>query len=234
MKNKCLAIIPARGGSKGILNKNIAEIGGKPLIYWTIISAQKAKSVDRIVVTTDSEDISAIAKNYGAEVPFKRPPELARENTHGIYPVLHTVLWLQDHQDYRPDFVLCLQPTSPFRIADDIDAAMDLALSKNADAVVSVIPANQHPYWMKRLDNEGLIQAFIPLDQPFERRQDLPPVYALNGAIYLVRPSVLIEQKSWYTDRTFAYVMPPERSLDIDTPWDLYLANLVLKDRIAK
>jgi len=160
-----------------------------------------------------------------------RPADLAQDDTPGIAPVLHAAHWLDKNDGYRPDLIMLLQPTSPLRIPQDIDSAVQLALEKSADAVVSVVPVESHPYWMKRIDNDGRLKDFIRLDRSPERRQDLPEVYVLNGAIYLARYDVLVEQKTFYTDNTFSLVMPIERSLDIDTPWDLRLADLILKDR---
>lgn len=229
--NGILAIIPARGGSKGIPNKNIALVGGQPLIHWTIAAARAAASIQRVVVTTDSPLIAEIARQCGAETPFLRPPELAQDETPGLDPILHAVRWLAEHEGYKPPWVMCLQPTSPLRSAEDIEAAVELAQRKQADAVVSVAPLGHHPCWIKRVDEEGRLREFISSDQPSARRQDAPPAYVLNGAIYLARRDVLLERETWYTERTYAYVMPPERSLDVDTPWDLYLADLILGAR---
>lgn len=229
-----LAIIPARAGSKGIRNKNIAQVEGKPLIFYSIFEALHSKNINRVIVSTDSKEIAAIAENFGADVPFLRPPELARDDTPGIVPILHAVRWLEEHENFRPDFVMCLQPSCPLRTREDIDNAVRIAIEKNADAVVSVTPVKHHPYWMKVVDEEGQMTNFVCLEQPITRRQDLPPIYALNGAIYLARWEVLLERQTWYTEHTYAYIMPPERSLDIDTPWDLYLADLILRDRVKR
>lgn len=228
---RVLAVIPARGGSKGIPNKNIAPVAGRPLIAWTIAAAQEARCVERVVLTTDSPVIAEVAREYGAETPFLRPPELAEDDTPGIVPILHAVGWLDEHEGYCPDYVMALQPTSPLRTAQDIEAAARLAWEKAADGVVSVCPAKHHPYWMKKIAEDGRMADFLPIDREYTRRQDLPPVYALNGALYLVRREVLVQRETWYTDRTYAYVMPPERSLDVDTPWELYLADLILRER---
>jgi CMP-N,N'-diacetyllegionaminic acid synthase len=227
----CLAIIPARGGSKGIPGKNLKLLADKPLIAWTIETALAATLLDRVIVSTDSAEIMNVAVRYGAEVPFKRPEDLAQDDTPGVAPVLHAARWLEENEGYRPDFIMLLQPTSPLRISDDIDNAIDLAVKRKADAVVSVTPAEAHPYWMKRIHDDGRMTDFIKLDQPMERRQDLPPLYVLNGALYLARYEILMERETFDTDNTFSFIMPPERSLDIDTPWDLYLADLILKDR---
>lgn len=226
-----LALIPARGGSKGLPNKNIARVGGKPLIAWTILAAQQVKSVDRIVVTTDSPEIARIARDYQAEIPFLRPPELALDDTPGMAPILHAIQWLETNQNYCPDYVMCLQPTSPLRSSQDIEAAIQLALDKNADSVVSVSHVKQHPQWMKGVDAEGRMVDYIPAADLITRRQDLSPVYALNGAIYLTRRNILLEKKTWYTLETYAYIMLPEHSIDIDTPWDLYLINLLFQNQ---
>jgi len=189
--------------------------------------------LDRVIVSTDSPEIADVARLYGAEVPFLRPAELAQDDTPGIAAVLHAAQWLADNEGYHPDMIMLLQPTSPLRIPEDIDRAIELIREKSADAIVSVTPAEAHPYWMKQIDGAGRITDFIKVDQPIYRRQDLPEVYVLNGAIYLARYEVLVEHKTFYTDNTFSLVMPMERSLDIDTPWDLYLADLILKDRLG-
>ena len=226
-----LAIIAARGGSKTLPGKNVALLGGKPLIAWTIEAALAAASISRTIVTTDDEDIAQVARDFGAEVPFMRPPELARDETPGTDAVIHAVEWLAAHGAYSPSVVVSLQPTSPHRTGADIDAAMEIMAARNADGVVSVTPAHPHPYWTKRLDDDGWMQDLIPIEPPIVRRQDLPPVYALNGAIYAARREVLLATHRWYTDRTAAYVMPAERSVDIDTATDLLLAAYLLEHR---
>ncbi|MBC8331869.1 MAG: acylneuraminate cytidylyltransferase family protein [Anaerolineae bacterium] len=223
-----LALIPARGGSKGVPNKNIARVGGKPLVAWTILAAKQVRSVDRIVVTTDSPEIARVARDYQAEVPFIRPPELALDDTPGMPPILHAIQWLETNQSYCPDYIMCLQPTSPLRSSQDIDAVIRIALDKDADSIVSVSSVQQHPQWMKYVDAEGRMADYFPAADLIMRRQDLPPVYALNGAIYLTRRNILLEKETWYAPETYAYIMPPERSIDIDTSWDLYLTNLLL------
>ncbi|MBI5570224.1 MAG: acylneuraminate cytidylyltransferase family protein [Desulfomonile tiedjei] len=225
-----IAIISARGGSKGVPDKNIRLVGDKPLITWSIEAALASRLLHRVVVSTDSPKIAEIARQSGGEVPFMRPAELARDSTPGIDPVLHAVRWLEDREGYVPDWVVLLQPTSPLRVTDDIDRAFEMASEKNADAIVSVTEGDHHPYWMKRLDPDGRMHDFITLERPITRRQDLPPVYAVNGAVYLVRREVLVRTESFFPENTFGMVMPRDRSLDVDTPWDLYLADLILKD----
>jgi N-acylneuraminate cytidylyltransferase/CMP-N,N'-diacetyllegionaminic acid synthase len=229
-----LAVVPARGGSKGIPRKNLALCGGAPLIAYSIHAARRAKLVGRVIVSTEDEEIASVARNRGAEVPFLRPAELARDETPGIEPLLHCLDWLAAKEGYHPAYSIYLQPTSPFRLAADVDAAIELALQRDADAVVSVTEAKHSPYWIKVLDAEGRLRDSLPQSDAPARRQELPRLVALNGAIYLARTDVLLEKKTWYTERTHGYVMPAERSLDIDTPWDLSLANLILNQGLLR
>jgi CMP-N,N'-diacetyllegionaminic acid synthase len=224
-----LAVIPARGGSKGIPDKNIRPLAGKPLLAWTIAAAQAAGCLDRIVVSTDSETIAAIAHDYGAETPFLRPPELARDDTPTTDSVAHAARWLAEHQSYRPDLVMILQPTCPLRTADDIRQAVALFREQQAESVVAVCEAKQHPLWMKHLADDGRLTPYIADWEHATRRQGLPRVYALNGALYLIQREILVAQNTVYPPRTFGYVMPKERSLDIDTPWDFHVAELLLR-----
>ena len=228
-----LAVITARGGSKGIPRKNLALLAGKPLIAWTIEAALGSRAKPRVIVSTDDEDIARVSQAWGAEVPFMRPPEMARDDSPHVPVVLHAVEWMESHEGLKPEWVLLLQPTSPLRTAEDIDAAVGLALEKNADGVVSVVEAPAHPFVLKRMTPEGALQDFMPKPEGYLPRQSLPKVYAVNGAIYLVRTDMLLEKQTFYTDRTFGYVMPPERSLDVDTPWDLRLADMILRNAQA-
>jgi len=227
---KMLAIIPARKGSKGIPDKNAATVGGKPLIQWTVECALAAPSVGRTLVTTDSPQLADLAVSLGAEAPFLRPPELARDDSPGIDPIIHAVNWLKEKESFSSEYIVVLQPTSPLRIPGDIEAALALAEEKSADAVISISYATQHPLWMKTLDNDGRIADYIPQRKMPFRRQDLPEVYSLNGAIYLGRTSRILDTRSWYTGKTYGLVMPAIRSLDVDTLWDLRLADILLKE----
>jgi len=229
---KVLAIIPARGGSKAVPGKNIKVVGGKPLIGWTILAALAAESVDRVMVSTDSKEIADTAREYGAEVPFLRPEDISQDDTPGIEPILHAVRWCSQEEGYEPDYVICLQPTSPFRTTEDIENAIALAMERNADSVISVSPVDHHPNWMQVVDAEGRLKDFIKGGSKVNKRQDMEPVYALNGAIYLIRRALLLSRKTFFVPDTFAYIMPPERALDIDTPWEMHLADLLFKDSV--
>ena len=226
---RVLGIIVARGGSKGLPQKNIRLLGGRPLIAHTIDAALQAQLLDRAVVSTDDHQIAEIAQQHGAETPFLRPPELARDDTMAHPVLVHAVRWLEEREGYRPDYAMMLQPTSPLRTAQDIDNCIALAHEKDADAVVSLCEPKHHPYWTKQLTEDGRVLSFIALDRAYDRRQDLPPAYALNGAIYLVKRDILVDRLTFYTDRTYAYIMPVERSLDIDTRLDFDLAEMILK-----
>lgn len=224
----CIAVIPARGDSKELPNKNIFPIAGKPLLAWTIETALQSQFFTRVIVSTDDAKIAEVARKWGGECPFQRPAELARDETSGIEVILHTLNWLAEHEDYEPDFVMVLQPTSPLRTIGDIHAAFDLMIKYDADAVVSVRPVKDHPYLMKKVADDGCLTDFLKLDHRPQRRQDLPSVFILNGAIYLVKRDIVLQQRTFYTKKTYAYVMPHERSVDIDTISDLKQAEAEL------
>ncbi len=226
-----LGIIPARGGSKAIPRKNLALLANKPLLAWTVEVALESASLDRVIISTDDPEIAEVGKNLGAEVPFLRPAELATDTSTSMDVILHAIHWLDDNEKYRPDYVLLLQPTSPLRTATDIRESISLAREKHADSVVSVCESHQHPLWMKGVNEEGKLIDLYPQSAASTRRQDLSPVVALNGAIYLASRTFLLSERTFISDCTYAYVMPENRSLDVDTPWDLYLANLILNDR---
>ncbi len=225
---KVLAIIGARGGSKGIPKKNIAMLGDKPLIGWTVEAAVKAAEVDRVVVSTDDPDIAAVARHFGAEIPFMRPAELATDTASQVDVVNHVLDRLEKEQHYSPDYLLLLQPTSPFRTSEDIDAAIKIAADKDCDAVISVSAVASHPYYARTIDAEGIIQDMYVERNTAPRRQLLPEVFSENGAIYLLKVSVFRSEQTFMPARSAAYVMPEQRSLDIDTPWDMKLAAFMM------
>lgn len=224
-----LAVITARSGSKSVPRKNIAPLGGKPLIAWTIEAALGAPSLDRVVVSTDDEEIAEVSRTWGAEVPFMRPSELAEDASPHIPVVQHAVDWIETHGEDFPDWIMLLQPTTPFRTSEDLEAAVRMIQYGACDSVLSVCEAATHPFLAKRISPEGRIEDFVQVPEGYLARQALPPAYALNGALYLVRRDVLMEQGTFQTQQTCAYIMPAERSLDIDTAWDLALANGVLQ-----
>jgi CMP-N,N'-diacetyllegionaminic acid synthase len=223
-----LAIIPARAGSKGVPGKNLYPVGGRPLIAWSIEQARRSSSVTRVVVSTDGDEIARVAVAEGAEVPVLRPSDLAADETPGTAPIVHMTEWLAAHDGYVPDAIVVLQPTSPLRAPEDIDAACALMRARQADAVASICLVAEPAAWQRSLDAEGRLIGGEEADEALPR-QAYAPKYVLNGAIYLVRRDVLLARRSLYGERTFGYVMPRERSLDIDTRWDLHVADLVLR-----
>lgn len=227
---KALALIPARAGSKGIPGKNIQPVAGHPLIHWTIDAAQQAQGLDRIIVSTDDVRIAEIAQRSGAEVPFLRPAELATDNISNIWATLHALRWLESQEGYVPDCVVLLQPTSPLRSSEDIDEPLKMLSEPGVPAVLSVSPVLQHPYLMRQIAPDGTLNTFSPESYPVGRRQDFPPVYVQNGAVYTIRTSALLQHKTYEPQGTRAYVMPTNRSLDIDSWQELRLADLILGD----
>jgi CMP-N,N'-diacetyllegionaminic acid synthase len=220
-----LAVIPARGGSKGIPRKNIINLAGKPLIVWTIEAAQKSQYIDRVILSSDDDEIIAVAKKWGCEVPFRRPARLARDETPGVAPVLHALEELPGYE-----YVVLLQPTSPLRTAEDIDSCIEQCVSKGANCCVSVTEPEKSPYWMFTIGEGCRLEPVVKTDTIAVRRQDLPLAYALNGAAYVADSKWLLTQRAFLTAETIAYKMPQERSLDIDTAIDLILAEILLNN----
>ena len=224
-----LAVITARGGSTTLPRKNILPFCDKPLIAYTIEAALAARMapIDRIVVSTDDAEIAEISRNFGAEVPFMRPPELARSDTPSL-PVVQHVVDFVEKEGLRYDWILLLQPTSPLRRGEDIAAALDLIKQQGTTAIVSVTNANtSHPRKLRLIDG-GVLRPFQ--DGGFQpvRRQDFGvDVYKTNGAIYLVRRDVLMQEGSFYGSWPRPFVMPPERSIDIDTRLDFEIAEFL-------
>lgn len=224
-----MAIIPARGGSKGLPGKNICQLGGKPLIAWSIEAALNCPSLGRVVVSTDDQEIAHIASSWGAEVPFIRPAELAGDNASAEGVVFHALNWLEQSQGYIPSIVCLLQPTSPLRTSQDITNALAIMHETNSVAVVSVTPNPRPVEWLRRLGAAGEI---IPYQTGAElkQRQCAEPLYLLNGAIYLINTTTLRQTRTFYPENSVAYIMPNERSIDIDTRLDLVTAEALLQE----
>ncbi len=228
---KVLAVVPARGGSKGIPRKNLARASGRSLLEWTVAAALGARCQPRVVVSTDSVEIAAAARGCGAEVPFMRPSELASDESSSLEVALHALDFLEQAERYRPAWLLLLQPTSPLREARDIDESLELAAARNADAVVGVCRADHHPSLLRVVAPDGRAAPVFATEAAPSRRQDMSEVQALNGAIYLIKPAVLRAERTWYPERTFAHVMERARSLDVDEPWQLLVADALLAHR---
>jgi CMP-N,N'-diacetyllegionaminic acid synthase len=224
-----LALITARGGSVTLPRKNILPFCGKPLIAHSIEAAREAReatgTIDRIVVSTDDGEIADISRRHGAEVPFMRPAELSRSDTPSLPVVKHAVAFIERERGKPYDWILLLQPTSPLRTTGDILDALALASKPRTTAVIAVTSANNgHPLKL-RLIEDGVLKYYLKDSQGQTRRQDFTcDVYRTNGAVYLTRRDVLMEEESFYGARPLALVMPPERSIDIDTQLDFDLA----------
>lgn len=229
---RVLAIIPARGGSKGLPGKNIRPLAGKPLIAWTIEAAKSSEYIDKIIVSSDSQEICQIAEQHGAEVPFIRPAELATDHAKGTDVILHAVDWLEQNDEYF-DLILVLQPTSPLRTTSDIDGALAHYAETGAKSVVSVCKTDHHPWWSNTLPANGEMIDFIPAKAQ-KNRQELPEYYRLNGAIYLSERSYLNSPSASSGIGTFAYIMDTDQSIDIDSLLDLKLAELLILEHTAR
>lgn len=218
---KILALIPARGGSKRLPGKNIKQLGNKPLIAWTIETARKSTVCEHVWVSTDDLSIAKVSQEWGAEVPFMRPPELATDEASSIDVALHALAEYERLYD-TPDALLLLQPTSPFRPCGAIKQAVELLSSnKSTESIVSVNSAVSHPAWCFHFKN-GWLEPFLDWKSVNSRSQDLEPAWILNGLIYLIRPNSLKENKSFLSDKTIPLIIDNKFAIDIDTPsdWD--------------
>jgi CMP-N,N'-diacetyllegionaminic acid synthase len=229
-----LGVIPARGGSKGIPRKNLAPLGGRPLLTYSCDAARHSRELTRVVLSTDDEAIADVGRKCGVEVPFHRPAELAQDDTPMLAVLQHAVRALEEREGYLADVVVLLQPTSPLRRPEHIDAAVRLLRQTGADSVVSVVevPHQFNPVSVLRLEGGRLVPYMsVPT---ITRRQDKAPVYARNGpAVLGVLRAVVMEQNSLYGNDCRPFVMSPEDSLDVDSAWDLELVELVLARRAA-
>lgn len=216
-----LAIVPARGGSKGVPRKNIRPLAGMPLIGWTIRAARASRYIDRLVLSSEDEEIIRVGRELGCDVPFCRPRELAQDDTPGIDPVLHAIGCLPGY-----DIVVLLQPTSPLRVAADIDACVERMIDSDAPACVSVREVADHPFWCYEPDDAGKLRSFVTLPEgSFSRRQDLPRAVTTNGAVYVARTQWLVCRRDFMSEQTVGVTMPVGRSLDIDTEADFATAQ---------
>lgn len=223
-----LAIITARSGSKGLPDKNIRSLSGKPLMAYSIEAARDSGLFERIHVSTDSENYKEIAEAWGATVPFLRPESLAGDTVSSWDVVKQAVAAFSEMGEEYEEIAL-LQPTSPLRSAEDIRKAHALMEEKEAKAVIGVCPMDHSPLWSNTLPEDGSMAGFIRSEVILSNRQALPEYYRINGAMYFIKKECLDKIESLYEDRCFAYVMPTERSVDIDTIADFYLAEALLR-----
>lgn len=226
-----LAVIPARGGSKRLPRKNIIDLAGKPLISYSIDAGSRSRYIDELIVSTDDLEIAQIASQYGADVPFVRPNKLAVDESSTVDVVIHAVDFFATVKNKKFDYILLLQPTSPLRDDKDIDSSFEILISTGADAIVSVCEVDHNPFWVNTLPPDLSMVGFIQKDILNMRSQDLPLYYRLNGAIYICRVERLIQEKTFIlTSKIFAYIMPKEKSIDVDTLLDYKICEMLIKE----
>jgi CMP-N,N'-diacetyllegionaminic acid synthase len=230
---KVLAVIPARGGSKGVPRKNIRKVCGQPLIGYTIRTALAAKHLFyRVIVSTDDREIASIARECGAEVPFMRPAEIAEDKAPMVPVLQHAVRFIEEQDAIHLDWVCLLQPTEPFRTVEDLEQGLKLGFAGDCDSVISVTQVFAvHPILMKRIENNRLLPFCIEEKEGTRRQDYQPAAYMRNGAIYLTRRDVLIEKNSIWGDIIRPYVMPSERSVSIDTELDLKVVEALMQEQ---
>lgn len=227
-----LGIILARGGSKGVPRKNLKPLAGIPLLAYTILEAQRSIRLSRLVVSSEDEEILALASRLGCGI-VKRPGELATDQAASPPCVMHAIEYLQSHHGFNTDIAVLLQPTTPFRTFQTIDGCIDLLLEKDADSVVSVMKAPHfvNPHWVRKLDERGFLKPYLE-DKDFTRRQDLPQVYWRNGQVYTVKKEVLFETGDFYGDKSVPFLMNEEFHVNIDAIIDFKFAEFLLQERL--
>lgn len=229
-KPNILAIIPARGGSKGIPRKNIKKLKGKPLLYYTIKEAKKSKFLSKIVVSTDDEEIARISRKYRVTV-IRRPQKLAQDTTPGEQVFKHAITYLEKNKGFHTDIVVILQPTSPFRKVDDIENSIKKFLKINCNTVVTVCEVSHPPYWMYRIKGNDKLVKLMKTKKAIKRRQESPTFYQLNGAVYVTGAKTIMKNQNILKGDVRAYIMPYERSLELDNMFDFKLAKLLIENQ---
>lgn len=224
-----LGVITARGGSKGVSRKNIRDLLGKPLIAFTIEAALQSKLLTSVIVSTDDEEIAAVARSLGADVPFLRPAALATDASRSVDVMAHALTWMKEHRKAEFEYAMILQPTSPLRRAEDIDSCIRIAAETGADSVMSMVEIPDFALEkLKKIDKGMIAPLFKPEGRDSAHRTEGEKTYKRNTAVYLTR-SALLQQGELFGKNSRAYVMPPKRSLDINGPMDLELAEFLLK-----
>ena len=235
-KKEILALIPARGNSKSIPRKNIRKFSGYPLIAYSIAAAKQSNLVTRTIVSTDNEEIAEVARAFGADVPFMRPDEFAQDDTLDLPVFIHALKWLWEHEDYEPDIVIQLRPTSPIRPVAMVDNAITLLIKHpDADSVRGVVASDQNPYKMWHIKKSGQLSPILKLSdiaEPYNTpRQQLPPTYWQTGHIDAIRPDTILEKQSMTGKVIYPLVVSPEYSIDIDTYLDWERAERCIRDK---
>ena len=216
---KVLGIVPARAGSKGIKNKNIKLMGGRPLIEHTILSALESSCLTDVLISTDSQEIAEIAKNFKVKVPFLRPAYLATDEAKSIDVVIHALQFMEEAEQKRYDCICLLQPTSPFRPKNMIDDALNKYVKMNADSLISVIevPHHYNPHWVFEESNDGSLKIATGEKEIITRRQELPKTYVRDGCMYITKREVIVNKKSFYGDRLIKFLNTSSIHVNIDT-----------------
>jgi len=221
-----LAVIPARGGSKRLPRKNVLDLAGKPLIGWSIEAAKESKYIDSVVVSSEDDEILSVAKSYAVE-SINRPEELASDTATTMDALVHVIENIKERYDY----IVLLQPTSPLRDTNDIDKAIEYLFEKEANSIVSVCEMEHSPLWANTLPNDKNMHDFLQNKVLNKRSQELEQYYRLNGALYICKTEALLRQGSFFLkEKLFAYEMPQEKSIDIDTKLDFLIAEILLKN----
>jgi len=227
-----LCTICARGGSKGVKNKNIKELNGKPLIAYTIEQAKASQLFEHIVVSTDSDEIATIAKQYGAEVFFKRSAEMASDTAGKLDVIRDAFVRSEEHYNKQYDYLIDLDATAPLRIVDDIIDSFNQFLKDNNDNLITAMPSRRSPYFnLVEQNKDGKVYLSKKLDSAVVRRQDAPKSYDMNASIYIWKRDVILSENSIFLENTGLYVMPEERSIDVDTELDYRFVEFIMKDK---
>ncbi len=230
-----MAVITARGGSKGVPRKNIKPLNGKPLIAWAIEAAKNSKYLTKFIVSTDDEEIAKIAKKYGAEVPFLRPNELAQDDTPDLPVFQHAINFFEKKKSFYPEIIIHLRPTTPLRTGKDIDVVIEKLIKTGADGVRTINLVTENPHWMDVIVNGDILKSFIPGGRKYKRRQDLPKVYRTNGLVDAIRCDVIMKKNSMYAEKNQRAVITEElRGYEIDTELDFLIINQLLNQGLVK
>jgi CMP-N,N'-diacetyllegionaminic acid synthase len=233
--NNILCTICARGGSKGVKNKNIKELNGKPLIAYTIEQAKASQLFEHIVVSTDSDDIADIAKQFGAEVFFKRSKQLASDTAGKLDVIRDAFVRSENYYNKKFDYLIDLDATAPLRSVDDIINAFNQFKANGNDNLITAMPSRRSPYFnLVEQDKNGKVYLSKTLDSTIVRRQDAPKSYDMNASIYIWKRDIILNEKNLFLENTGLYVMPEERSIDIDTPLDYKFVEFIMKENNAK
>jgi len=227
-----VAFIFARGGSKGLPGKNIRNLAGRPLIAWSIEHARAVKRIERIIVSTDSEEIASVARNFGAEVPFLRPQELARDDAPEWLAWQHALSFLQETEGSLPNAMISIPPTAPLRLPDDLENCLNEFEKGEVDVVITVSDAHRSPWFnMVKRNQDGSVGLVMEAPISITRRQDAPEVFDMATVAYVARPGFVLEQTSIFSGKVGAVKVPVERAIDIDTIFDFELAEFLVSRR---